>query len=55
MPELIQCVVATTRRGTGGKRATDNKSIARTFHLMVAQGKLCSAVHVATSSDSSGV
>ena len=32
IPELVQCVVAMARRGTGDKRATDDKSIARTFH-----------------------
>ena len=55
MSELVQCVVVTARRGTGGKRTADNKSIARTFHSMVAQGKLCSAVCVATFCDGGGV
>ena len=51
MPELVQCVVATARRGTGGKRSTDNKIIARTFYLIVFQGRLRSAVRMATSCD----
>ena len=55
MPELVQCVVATARRGTGGMKATDDESIARTYHSMVAQGKLRSAVRVASSRDGGGV
>ena len=36
VPELVQCVVATARRDTGGKKVTDDKSIAQTSNSMVA-------------------
>ena len=55
MTELVQCVVAAARHGTGGNRATDGKSIACTFHLMIAQGKLCSAVCMTTSHNGGNV
>ena len=55
MPELLQCVVAAAHYGTGDKRATDDKNITRSFHSMVAQGKLRSTVCVATTRDSGGV
>ena len=55
MPELVQCMVATACCGTGGKRAIDNKSIHRLFHLVIAQGKLDSAVCTATTCDGNNV
>ena len=55
MPELVQYVVLTVRHGKGGNRATNDKSIARTFHSMVAQDKLRSTVSVAASRDGGGV
>ena len=55
MPELVQCVVVQAHRGTGGKRMMEDKSITRMYHSIVGQGKMCSAVRVASTLGGGGV
>ena len=51
MAELVQCTIAKACHGSGGKKADNKESISRTYHSMVAQGKLHSAIRVATICD----